>query len=120
MRQTEVLICLSCDSREQPTERVGQAIAAGGSTPNPAHDLGFMHPHGCQDLDGHRREPMCMEHLATVLPGPADGQARQELSYPHNRKSPAPGFEQHANTSACGFNALTLQPVNCLFKEPEP
>ena len=52
-RQTEVLICLSCDSREQVTDRVGRAIAAGGTTPNPPQDHGFMYQHGFQDLDGH-------------------------------------------------------------------
>jgi uncharacterized protein len=50
---TEVLVCLSCDSREQVDDRVRRAVAAGGSTYSEPQDHGFMYEHGFQDLDGH-------------------------------------------------------------------
>jgi uncharacterized protein len=58
---TEVLLCLSCDSREQVDQMVRKAVAAGGSTYNEAQDHGFMYAHGFQDLDGHIWEVMFME-----------------------------------------------------------
>ncbi|MBG6076731.1 putative lactoylglutathione lyase [Polaromonas sp. CG_9.11] len=69
-RHTEVLICLACDRREQVTDRVDQAIAAGATTPNPPQDHGFMYPHGFQDLDGHLWELMYMDARAMPPPGP--------------------------------------------------
>ena len=52
-QSTEVLLCLSCDSREAVDELVQKAVAAGGSTYNKAQYHGFMYAHGYQDLDGH-------------------------------------------------------------------
>lgn len=49
----EVLLTLSCDSREQVDERVAKAIAAGGSTYDEPEDLGFMYSHSFVDPDGH-------------------------------------------------------------------
>lgn len=49
----EVLLTLSCDSREQVDERVAKAIAAGGSSYDEPEDLGFMYSHSFVDLDGH-------------------------------------------------------------------
>jgi predicted lactoylglutathione lyase len=49
----EVLTCLSCDSREEVDELVRKALAAGGSTPRPPQDYGFMYSHAFEDLDGH-------------------------------------------------------------------
>ena len=53
MKTTEVLVCLSCESRAEVDEMVRKAVAAGGTTPNPPQDHGFMYGHGFQDLDGH-------------------------------------------------------------------
>lgn len=50
---TEVLVCLSCESREEVDALVAKAVAAGGSTHNAPQDHGFMYGHGFQDLDGH-------------------------------------------------------------------
>ena len=58
---TEVLICLSCESRDEVDELVRKAIAAGGSAPNPVQDHGFMYGHGFEDLDGHIWEVMWMD-----------------------------------------------------------
>jgi predicted lactoylglutathione lyase len=50
---TEVLVCLSCDSREEVDSLVKKALAAGGTAPNAPQDHGFMYAHGFEDLDGH-------------------------------------------------------------------
>ncbi len=60
-KSTEVLICLSCDSRADVDAMVHKAVAAGGSTYNEPQDHGFMYAHGYQDLDGHIWELMAME-----------------------------------------------------------
>ena len=49
----EVIICLSCESREEVDSLVAKAVAAGGRTPHPPEDLGFMYDQGFEDLDGH-------------------------------------------------------------------
>lgn len=60
-KSSEVLICLSCDSRDQVDDMVGKAVAAGGTTYNQPQDHGFMYGHGYQDLDGHIWELMWMD-----------------------------------------------------------
>jgi len=64
-QSSEVLICLSCDSRVDVDTMVRKAVAAGGSTYNEPQDQGFMYAHGYQDLDGHIWELMAMESGAT-------------------------------------------------------
>lgn len=63
-KSTEVLVCLSCDSRAEVDALVNKAVAAGGATPNPAQDHGFMYQHGFEDLDGHLWELMHMDLAA--------------------------------------------------------
>jgi len=60
-KATEVLICLSCDSKAEVDQLVAKAVAGGGSTPNPVQDYGFMYSHGFEDLDGHVWELMYMD-----------------------------------------------------------
>ncbi|MBD2111837.1 MULTISPECIES: VOC family protein [Cyanophyceae] len=60
-KSTEVLVCLSCDSREEVDSLVSKAVSGGGSTYNDPQDHGFMYAHGFQDLDGHIWELMYME-----------------------------------------------------------
>jgi len=60
-KSTEVLICLSCESRANVDEMVKKAVAAGGTTYNEPQDHGFMYAHGFQDLDGHIWELIYME-----------------------------------------------------------
>ncbi len=50
---TEVLVCVSCQSREEVDALVAKAVAAGGTAPRAAIDHGFMYAHGFEDLDGH-------------------------------------------------------------------
>jgi predicted lactoylglutathione lyase len=60
-KTTEVLVCLSCESRTNVDELVRKAVAAGGSTYNDPQDHGFMYGHGFQDPDGHIWELVHME-----------------------------------------------------------
>ena len=57
---SEVINCLACESREEVDALVIKAIAAGGTSPKPAIDHGFMYGHGFQDLDGHIWELVAM------------------------------------------------------------
>ncbi|OUL33444.1 glyoxalase/bleomycin resistance/extradiol dioxygenase family protein [Nostoc sp. T09] len=63
-KSTEVLVCLSCDSREKVDEMVRQAVAAGGTTYSEPQDHGFMYAHGFADLDSHIWELIYMEPSA--------------------------------------------------------
>jgi uncharacterized protein len=58
---TEVIVCLSLDSRDAVDAMVDRAIAAGGTTPIQPKDYGFMYQHGFQDLDGHLWELIHVE-----------------------------------------------------------
>ena len=64
---TEVLVCISADSRAQVDEYVTRAIKAGGTVPRKPQDLGFMYGHGFEDLDGHIWEISYMDPSA--VPG---------------------------------------------------
>lgn len=63
-KSTEVLVCLSCESRQEVDELVRKAVAAGGKTHQEPQDHGFMYGHGFQDLDGHIWELAYMEPSA--------------------------------------------------------
>jgi predicted lactoylglutathione lyase len=60
-KYTEVLVCLSRESRAKVDDMVRKAVAAGGTTYKEAQDHGFMYEHGFQDLDGHIWEFIYME-----------------------------------------------------------
>jgi predicted lactoylglutathione lyase len=64
-KSTEVLVCLSCESRAEVDSLVKKALAAGGTAPNTPQDHGFMYGHGFEDLDGHVWELMWMDPSAT-------------------------------------------------------
>jgi uncharacterized protein len=58
---TEVLNCLSADSREEVDGMVAKAKAAGGrADPGPTQDYGFMYGRSFEDPDGHIWEIMWM------------------------------------------------------------
>ena len=70
-KSTEVILCLSSNSRDAVDEMVRDAVAAGAKTPNKPIDHGFMYQHGFQDLDGHLWE--IMFRVPTVVNiGPED------------------------------------------------
>jgi predicted lactoylglutathione lyase len=63
-QSTEVLVCLSSESRERVDEMVRKAVAAGGQVFRQPEDHGFMYEHGFQDLDGHIWELVHMDPSA--------------------------------------------------------
>jgi uncharacterized protein len=65
-RSTEVLVCLSCESRAEVDELVRKALAAGGKAPNAPQDHGFMYGHGFEDMDGHVWELVYMDPNAAA------------------------------------------------------
>ena len=59
---SEVMICLSCTSREEVDRIAGAAAPAGGVTDvNPSQDHGFMFGRSLADPDGHVWEVMWMD-----------------------------------------------------------
>lgn len=58
---TEVLLCLSAESRAEVDQLVAKAVVAGGSLYKEPIDFGFMYGHSFQDPDGHQWEVMFME-----------------------------------------------------------
>ena len=66
-KSTEVLICLSCESRGNVDDLVRKAVAA-GTTYNKPQDHGFMYAHGFQDLDAHIWELIFMGPQPTTGP----------------------------------------------------
>ena len=68
---TEVLICLSEDSRASVDATTEKAIAAGGKgDPCPKQDYGFMYGRSFEDLDGHIFEIMWMDVQAATAAMP--------------------------------------------------
>lgn len=58
---SEVLIALSCDSRDAVNDLFDKAIAAGATEARPGDDYGFMMSKAFSDLDGHIWEIMWMD-----------------------------------------------------------
>ncbi len=63
-KSTEVILCLSCESRDEVDAQVKKAWAAGGTVPRSAVDHGFMYQHGFEDPDGHVWELAYMDMSA--------------------------------------------------------
>jgi predicted lactoylglutathione lyase len=61
---SEVLIALSCDSRDEVDDLCDRALAAGGNESHPAQDHGFMYQRSFQDPDGHVWEIFHMDMSA--------------------------------------------------------
>ena len=59
---SEVMLCVSCDSRDEVNRMTEAAAAHGGKADtNPPQDHGFMFGRSFTDLDGHVWEPMWMD-----------------------------------------------------------
>jgi predicted lactoylglutathione lyase len=59
---SQMLICLSCGSRQEVDESVQKAAAAGGKAdPGAVQDYGFMYGRSFEDPDGHHWEVMWMD-----------------------------------------------------------
>lgn len=62
---SEVLICLSADSRDEVDATLAKATASGGTgDPGPKQDFGFMYGRSFEDPDGHIWEVMWMDLAA--------------------------------------------------------
>ncbi|TXC69862.1 lactoylglutathione lyase [Sphingomonas ginsenosidivorax] len=72
---SEVLLCLSQESRDAVDAITDAALAAGGTEPRAVQDHGFMYGRTFTDLDGHIFEPMFMDMEAAMA---AMGQARPD------------------------------------------
>ncbi len=59
---SEVMICLSCDGKDEVDGYVAKARKAGGAPdPTPTQDFGFMYGRSFEDPDGHIWEVMWMD-----------------------------------------------------------
>ncbi len=63
---SEVLICISAESREEVDAMTDRALAAGGSEARERQDHGFMYGRSFEDPDGHIWEPMWMDMAAAT------------------------------------------------------
>jgi predicted lactoylglutathione lyase len=61
---TEVILCLSADTRAGVDALADKALAAGGRETLEAKDYGFMYQRSFQDLDGHQWEVVHMDEGA--------------------------------------------------------
>ncbi|WP_435215239.1 VOC family protein [Streptomyces sp. bgisy034] len=61
---SEVLICLSAESRGKVDELVEKAVTAGGTASDKVQDMGFMYGRAFDDLDGHTWEVVWMDPSA--------------------------------------------------------
>lgn len=66
---TEVLLCLSEESRADVDATVERALAAGGREPRPVQDYGFMYNRSFEDPDGHIWEIVWMDLEAAMAAG---------------------------------------------------
>jgi uncharacterized protein len=62
--ESQVLLALSCDSREGVDSMAAAALAAGGHEAHGAEDQGFMYSRGFEDPDGHGWGPFWMDIAA--------------------------------------------------------
>ncbi|BBJ37851.1 glyoxalase [Streptomyces antimycoticus] len=63
-KTSEVLLCLSAESRANVDELVDKALAAGGTPAGEPQDHGFMYGRSFQDPDGHTWEVVWMDPSA--------------------------------------------------------
>jgi hypothetical protein len=64
-KSTEVLVCLSVESRAAVDEIIRKAVSAGGTTFGEPMEHGFMYGRSFQDMDGHIWEFIWMDPSAT-------------------------------------------------------
>ena len=81
---SEVLLCLSADSRESVDATIALAEAAGGSAdPGPKQDYGVMYGRSVADPDGHIWEIMWMDAGAAEQGASAIGQPAEATADRH-------------------------------------
>ena len=60
-KSTEVLVCLSCESRAEVDKLADEALAGGGQMAHEPMEYGFMYGRSFHDLDGHIWELIWMD-----------------------------------------------------------
>ncbi|MBS3093362.1 VOC family protein [Candidatus Pacearchaeota archaeon] len=60
-KNTEVLLALQVESKEEVNEMIEKAIASGGTEPREAQDHGWMFGRSFEDIDGHIWEVFFMD-----------------------------------------------------------
>ncbi|HKX23098.1 MAG TPA: VOC family protein [Rhizorhapis sp.] len=68
-KETEVLLCVSEESRAGVDATVEKALAAGAKEPRAPQDFGFMYNRSFEDLDGHIWEIVWMDVEAAMAGG---------------------------------------------------
>jgi len=63
-KSTEVLVCLSCESRAEVDAPTTRALNQGVREPRPPQELGFMYGRSFEDPDGHIWELVWMDPSA--------------------------------------------------------
>jgi uncharacterized protein len=63
-KQPGFMVAIECTNQADVDAMVKAGLAAGGSEPTPANDLGFMYQRTVADPDGHRWEPFFMDMSA--------------------------------------------------------
>ena len=82
--ESEVLLCLSAESRESVDSTIERAVAAGGAAdPSPKQDYGVMYGRSVADLDGHLWEIVWMDADAAERGAPAIEEAMRETADRH-------------------------------------
>lgn len=70
--QSQALLALSVETREDVDTAIAAAVAAGGTAdPNPVQDLGFMYGRSAEDPDGNVWEILWMDPAAAESGPPA-------------------------------------------------
>ena len=72
-RQTEAILAVSADSREDVDDFADRALAAGGSPATDPMDMGFMYSRSFNDPDGHLWEVLWMDPKAVEEGPPVHG-----------------------------------------------
>jgi uncharacterized protein len=89
---TEVIVCVSCESRAQVEALVAKAIALGATRPRPPQDHGFMY----QDAQEHDL-PLVRRHAAGSRDVLCQDLSRQRVTAVHR----APGDYPPASRATC-------------------
>ncbi|WP_327724964.1 VOC family protein [Streptomyces europaeiscabiei] len=63
-KTSEVMLCLSAESRAKVDELVEKAVAAGGTASEKIQEMDFMYGRAFDDLDGHTWEVVWMDPAA--------------------------------------------------------
>ena len=108
---SQVLICLSADSRDAVDDMVGKAQGAGGGAdPGPKQDYGFMYGRSFEDPDGHHWEVMWMDVAAATACTVRHGRRLIDQAHQQPEYAPCPRFPP-----ACGSTARPRRPRSSTF-----